>query len=62
MEIVRKYQGTNILEIGNVLSYHVRFEHDILDKYEIAKGIMNEDVVDFRPKNSTVLKPSTAYQ
>jgi hypothetical protein len=48
MEMVRKYQGTNILEIGNVLSNHVRFEHDILDKYEIAKGIINEDVVDFR--------------
>lgn len=50
MEMVRKYQGTNILEIGNVLSNHVRFEHDILDKYEIAKGIINEDVVDFRPE------------
>ena len=50
METVRKYQGTNILEIGNVLSNHVRFEHDILDKYEIAKGIVNEDVVDFRPE------------
>jgi cyclopropane fatty-acyl-phospholipid synthase-like methyltransferase len=50
MEMVRKYQGTNILEIGNVLSNHVRFEHDILDKYETAKGIINEDVVDFRPE------------
>ena len=47
MEIVRKYQGLNILEIGNVLSHHVQFEHDILDKYEIVKGVMNEDVVDF---------------
>jgi hypothetical protein len=50
MEMVRKYQCTNILEIGNVLSNHVGFEHDILDKYEIAKGIVNEDVVDFRPE------------
>ena len=32
MEMVRKYQGKNILEIGNVLSHHVRFEHDVLDK------------------------------
>jgi hypothetical protein len=47
MEIVRKYQGLNILEIGNVLSHHVQFEHDVLDKYEIVKGVMNEDVVDF---------------
>ena len=48
MEMVRKYQGKNILEIGNVLSHHVRFEHDILDKYENAKGVINEDVVDFK--------------
>jgi hypothetical protein len=48
MEMVRKYQGKNILEIGNVLSHHVRFEHDILDKYEIAEGVINEDVVDFK--------------
>jgi cyclopropane fatty-acyl-phospholipid synthase-like methyltransferase len=47
MEMVRKYQGTNILEIGNVLSHHVQFEHDVLDKYEITKGVINEDVVDF---------------
>ena len=37
----------NILEIGNVLSHHIQFEHDVLDRYEIAKGVMNEDVVDF---------------
>src|SRR5919109_776613 len=50
MEMVREYQGTNILEVGNVLSHHIQFEHDILDKYEIAKGVLNEDVVDFRSK------------
>jgi hypothetical protein len=48
MEMVRKYQGKKILEIGNVLSHHVKFEHDILDKYEIAKGVINEDVVAFK--------------
>jgi hypothetical protein len=47
-EMVRKYQGKNILEIGNVLSHHLEFEHDILDKYENAKGVINEDVVDFK--------------
>jgi hypothetical protein len=48
MEMVRTYQGKNILEIGNVLSHHVRFEHDVLDKYEIAKGVTNADVADFK--------------
>jgi hypothetical protein len=47
MEMMRKYQGKNILEVGNVLSHHVTFEHDILDKYEIAKGVTNADIVDF---------------
>jgi hypothetical protein len=47
MEMVRKYQGKNILEVGNVLSHHVKFEHDILDKYEMAKGVTNADVVHF---------------
>jgi len=48
LEMVKKYKGMNILEIGNVLSHHVRFEHDVLDKYEIAKGVINKDVVDFK--------------
>ncbi|HET7283192.1 MAG TPA: glycosyltransferase [Nitrososphaeraceae archaeon] len=48
MELVRKYLGKNILEIGNVLSHHIRFEHDIIDKYEIAKGVTNADVADFK--------------
>jgi hypothetical protein len=48
LEMVRKYHGRNILEIGNVLSNHFKFEHDILDKYEIAKGVISKDVVDFK--------------
>jgi hypothetical protein len=48
MEMVGMYQGKNILEIGNVLSHHVRFEHDILDKYEIANGVINKDVAEFK--------------
>jgi hypothetical protein len=47
MEMVKEYQGMNILEIGNVLAHHVQFEHDVLDKYEVAKGVINKDVVDF---------------
>jgi hypothetical protein len=48
MEMVKKHQGTNILEIGNVLAHHVQFHHDIVDKYEIAKGVINKDIVDFK--------------
>lgn len=38
-----------VLEVGNVLNHYYRFEHEVLDKYEIAKGVINADVVDFAP-------------
>ena len=49
--IVRKSreQEKRILEVGNVLSYYFKVDYDILDKYEIMKGAINEDVVDFNP-------------
>ena len=43
------YQGGRILEVGNVLSNYVHFQHDIVDKYEKADGVINQDVVDFQP-------------
>jgi len=50
-ESVKKYlqEKKTILEVGNVLSYIFKIEHDVLDKYEIADGVINEDVVDFKP-------------
>jgi hypothetical protein len=39
----------NILEVGNVLSYYFNFQHDIIDKYEQAAGVINVDVLDFVP-------------
>lgn len=49
---LRKLQSCRrgrILEVGNVLSHYMRCEHDIVDKYEKAEGVLNEDVVDFQP-------------
>ena len=48
-KIVKKYKNKNILEVGNVLSHFFDFQHDIVDKYEIADGVINQDVVDFKP-------------
>jgi len=45
---IKNYDSKNILELGNVLSHYVSVEHDILDKYEKAHGVTNEDVVDFK--------------
>ena len=43
-------RGTDILELGNVLSYYYRVDHDVLDKYERFKGVINQDVVDYDPR------------
>jgi SAM-dependent methyltransferase len=38
-----------VLEIGNVLNQYNPFIHDIVDKYEIGEGVVNQDVLDFMP-------------
>lgn len=48
-DIVQEYQGKPILEVGNVLSHYFPVSHDIVDKYEHATGVMNEDVVSYSP-------------
>lgn len=51
----------NVLEIGNVMNYYYPFAHDVVDKYEKGKGILNEDVVDFKLKKKydTIISIST---
>lgn len=41
--------GARTLEVGNVLAHYVRHPHDVVDKYEPFPGVINEDIVDFRP-------------
>jgi SAM-dependent methyltransferase len=41
-------RGMRVLEVGNVLSHYHRVQHDVLDKYEHAPGIIRADVLDFR--------------
>jgi SAM-dependent methyltransferase len=41
--------GKAILEVGNVLSHYGESGHEILDRYEEAPGVINEDAVDFQP-------------
>lgn len=47
MDFIKKYEGKRILEVGNVLSNYYHFKHDIVDKYEVGEGIINEDIVNF---------------
>ena len=49
LEEVKFHRGSRILEVGNVLSNYVHFQHDIVDKYDKTTGVTNQDVVDFQP-------------
>ena len=49
LEIIKKYKGKDFLEVGNVLMNFYDYDRDIVDKYEIAPGVLNEDIVDYNP-------------
>lgn len=47
---IENNNGKRILEVGNVLSHYFKCDHDIVDKYEKAPRVINEDIVDFKNK------------
>ena len=50
--ILEKCQvSARILEVGNVMSHYFNVTHDVVDKYERGKGIINEDIVKFNTKD-----------
>ncbi len=49
VEIVQRCEGKRILEIGNCLSHYIPVRHEVVDKYEAATGVINQDVIDFAP-------------
>jgi hypothetical protein len=48
LDYLRQDKGKKILEVGNVISHYFEVKYDILDKYEKAKGVINEDVINFK--------------
>lgn len=46
---LQRYSDRRVLEVGNVLAHYVPVRHDVVDKYERASGVLNVDVVDYRP-------------
>lgn len=48
-KIIQEHKNTDILEVGNVLSHYFNIDHDIVDKYEVADGVINQDIVNFHP-------------
>lgn len=49
-QLVQKYHSEEVLEVGNVLSHYFSVNHDIVDKYETARGVINQDAVFFKPE------------
>src|SRR3990167_11221224 len=47
-KFVDEYKGKNILEVGNVLSHYFLVRHDIIDKYEKAKNVFNQDITEYK--------------
>jgi hypothetical protein len=47
--IVDSARDKRILEIGNVLSHFYPCDWDVIDKFERQKGVLNEDILTFRP-------------
>jgi SAM-dependent methyltransferase len=47
-ELLARESGS-VLEIGNVWSHYAEHDHAVVDKYEVAPGVENIDVVDIDP-------------
>jgi len=44
--IVDRHAGARILEVGHVLGHYRPQSHVVLDKYELAQGVLNRDVLE----------------
>lgn len=42
------HHGDEVLEVGNVLSHYGEEGHDVLDLYETADGVVNQDAADWK--------------
>ena len=49
LDYLERFRGQAVLEVGNVLSHYATGDHTVLDKYERAHGIVNEDIVEYKP-------------
>jgi hypothetical protein len=42
--------GVDLLEVGNVLGHYGIRGHAVLDRYESGPGVVNEDLLEYRPR------------
>ena len=49
LDAYNRHDPTDVLEVGNVLQLYRARGHTVVDKYEVAPGVINEDIIGFRP-------------
>ncbi len=52
----RQHPGGHVLEVGNVLSHYGSVEHEVVDLYEQAHSVINQDIATYQPA-----EPSRRY-
>ena len=49
---LKGHRDPSVLEFGNVWGRYFKHQHDVIDKYEQWPGVINQDIVDFRPSRT----------
>jgi len=49
IDLLNEYRGKSILEVGNVMDQYYPVPHDVVDKYEKGEGVINEDIITYKP-------------
>jgi hypothetical protein len=49
MEYLKSYSDKRILEVGAVLPHYYPTSWDVIDKFEKGTGVINHDIIDFKP-------------
>lgn len=47
---VQRTRPSGVLEVGNVLSHYYPTSHLVVDKYETAPGVINQDITEYVPE------------
>lgn len=48
-QLLKDTQPVDVLEVGNVLNQYFPFPHDVVDRYEVSDGVLNQDILDYHP-------------
>jgi hypothetical protein len=49
LDAVQKCNASNVLEIGAVLRHYANSTWTVVDKFEIASGVINQDIENYKP-------------